>query len=92
MEKNCESVAISGSVIMDKFYNLFSFQTVENKNLWLSLIENAGDSVMNLLTLKDEENCNFWVSTFREQCKRLDELSDDLIRDIEDKISKMDKK
>jgi hypothetical protein len=82
----------SAQSIFQHFNSILSVTTPENKNLWLSIIESAGDSLINLLTLKDEDNGNIWLSWFREQCKRLDQLSEDLMFDIEEKINKMDNK
>jgi hypothetical protein len=65
--------------------------TPENKNLWLSIIENTGDSLVNLLTLKNEQtNQNLWLAWLKEQCTRFDALTQDLVNDLEQKIRSMD--
>lgn len=69
--------------------NFLNATTPENKNLWLSIIENTGDSVVNILTLKNEENRNIWLSWLKDQFDRLDRLSQDLVCDIESKILNM---
>ncbi|CAF0983166.1 unnamed protein product, partial [Brachionus calyciflorus] len=83
---------LSASTILNYLSNILYVTTPENKNLWLSIIEKTGDSIINILTMTDENNRNVWISWLKEQCSSLDQLSKDLINDIEAKILKMENK
>lgn len=78
--------------VLQYITSFISVTTPENKNLWLSLVEKTGDSIIDILTMKDEENRNIWLTWLKDQCSSLDQLSKDLINDIEAKIMRIEYK
>lgn len=82
----------TASKLLQYISSFISVTTPENKNLWLSLIEKTGDSIIDILTMKDEENRNIWLTWLKDQCSSLDQLSKDLINDIEAKIMRIEYK